>query len=177
MSDISPMEELRKEHESALEAMRGLADRVRTLAPGRQAADDLGKQLSSLRQELLLHFRKEEEALFPDVREMVAEGAPKVDILSQFFSEEADDDLRAHYLLLRWTQELATLLAEVGRAGSLDSDSAGRVRGLVNATLDLLQRHADKEQKLVFPMIERLLDASQMAAVKERMRAIRPALS
>jgi hemerythrin-like domain-containing protein len=55
----------------------------------------------------------------------------------------------------------------------LDPETSGRLRGLTNATRDLLERHADKEHKLVFPMIERLLDPEQMAAAGERMRALR----
>jgi len=177
MSKGLPLEELRSEHDVALAVMREVRDEARaitasapsTWSPG---ADKFLWRLRELRRALLLHFRKEEEALFPDVRAKVAEGAPAKDILGAFFGDQADDDLKAHHLLRQRTETLLDQLQELQRRGHLDAASCGPLAALADSTLDLLQRHADKEHKLVFPMIERLLDDSQIAAVRDRMRAI-----
>jgi len=177
MSEGLPLEELRSEHDVALAVMRQVREEARaitasapsTWSPG---ADKLVWRLRELRRALLLHFRKEEEGLFPDVRARVAEGAPPKDILAQFFGDQADDDLKAHHLLRQRTEALLRRLQELQRTGQLDAASCDPLPALADSTLDLLRRHAEKEHKLVFPMIERLLDESQIAAVRDRMRAI-----
>ena len=177
MSEGLPLEELRDEHSVALDVMREASDEVRAITASAPSAwgpeaDKLLWRLRELRRALVLHFRKEEEGLFPDVRAKVAEGAPPKDILAQFFGEQADDDLTAHHLLRQRTQALLSHLQELQRTGQLDAESCERLPALADSTSDLLQRHAEKENKLVFPMIERLLDESQMAAVRDRMGAI-----
>ena len=177
MSKGLPLEELRSEHDVALAVMREVRDEARaitasapsTWSPG---ADKFLWRLRELRRALLLHFRKEEEALFPDVRAKVAEGAPAKDILGAFFGDQADDDLKAHHLLRQRTEELLRHLQELQRTAQIEAASCDPLAALADSTLDLLQRHAEKEHRLVFPMIERLLDDSQIAAVRERMRAI-----
>lgn len=177
MSERSPTDELRAEHDVAFAKMDSLADAVARLQ--RSEADrsaDVGEGADACAAEvqraLLLHFRKEEEGLFPDVLSVVSRGAPRVDILSHFFGGEADDDLKAHALLRGRLKDVRGLLDEAAQAGQLDRAAAARLDTLVGLTKDLLGRHAKKEHELVFPMIERLLDEPQMAAVRERMREI-----
>jgi hemerythrin-like domain-containing protein len=177
MSEKSATGELREEHEAGLACMRELAAAVAAGATAAkqarpQAEKEIRARLEALRQRLLLHFRKEEEGLYPEVRRIVAEGAPAVDILSQFFGEAADDDLSAHHLLRSRMREMMSLLGAMGRAGSSNGYSTEGLQAVVSASLDLLTRHIEKENRLVFPMIERLLNAAQMAAAAERMRGI-----
>lgn len=181
MSEGLPLEELRSEHEVALDVMRQVAEEARAITAGAPSewgleADRLLWRLRELRRALLLHFRKEEDGLFPDVRAQVAEGAPPKDILSQFFSDQADDDLKAHQLLRQRAQSLLRQLQELQRTGRLDVASCKPLPALADSALDLLRRHAQKEDRLIFPMVERLLDDNQIAAVRERMRAISLAL-
>ncbi len=179
MSDGLPTDDLRAEHRDALEQVIALEAAVGALQAGQsgdwaQARVELQRRIKRLREGLLLHFRREEEGLFPDVLTMVSRDAPRVDILSQFFQEEADDDLTAHTLLRARTKDLSDALDEMAQAQEIDATSAARLATLVGLTKDLLERHANKEHELVFPMIERLLDESQMAAASARMREISP---
>ena len=177
MSERLPTDELRAEHEVAL---RGMGEVVEASALLRSVSSDkaweaVGARLGRLREGLLLHFRKEEEGLFPEVAAMAAQGAPRVDILGQFFGEQADDDLTAHALLRQRMDEMAAVVVEVVKRRRGGGSEAERLGTLVEATRDLLERHAGKEDRLVFPMIERVLSPEQMAAVRERMEAIRRA--
>jgi len=178
MDEKTPTDELRDEHEHARAAIAEFQRKIDVLCDGTdssspEVAGDLRNDLDQLCRSLLLHFRKEEEGLFPDVLQMVSRGAPRVDILGEFFGEETDDDLKAHHLLRGRLRQLRELLDAADKADGLDPETSGRLRALTSATRDLLERHADKEHKLVFPMIERLLDPEQMAAAGERMRALR----
>lgn len=173
----SPTDELREEHDVALAEMARLRETAATLLRGGEsvpedAGDELSARLADLGRTLGLHFRKEEEGLFPEVQEMASEGAPRVDILSEFFGEEAEEDLMAHHLLRGRLREVGELVQGVAEAGEVDGESSGRLRGLVESMQDLLARHARKESELVFPMVERLLDEKQVAAVRERFAAI-----
>ncbi len=177
MGEKTPTDELRDEHEHARAAIAGLQRKIEAFCASPdssrpEVAGDLRNDLDQLSRSLLLHFRKEEEGLFPELRQMVSKGAPRVDILGNFFGEEADDDLKAHYLLRSRLRQLPELLDAADKPGGMDAETSGRLRGLTEATRDLLQRHVDKEHQLVFPMIERLLAPQQMAAAGQRMRAL-----
>jgi iron-sulfur cluster repair protein YtfE (RIC family) len=176
-----PLDRLRRDHATATQAVKVVADLVADLsgsapAPSPDAGERLSNSVAKLREILLLHFRLEEEALFPQVRAMMSEGAPAVDILSQFLDGEADDDLTAHFLLRSRLRELTAALDAGQQAGGLAADQLTAIRTTTNLLADILRRHADKEHKLIFPMIERMLDPAQMAEVAERMSSIRQAL-
>ena len=176
MGDWSPAEELRREHEAALSGLRQLRSAVEGHSGDSGGTPALPpeftRQLDALRNALLLHFRKEEQGLYPDVRKIVAEGAPEVDILGQFFGEAADDDLTAHHLLRARMREARDAAMALGRSEGADASALSALRTAIHLALDLLARHAEKESAVVFPMVVRLLDESQMAAAGERMRAI-----
>jgi len=182
MSERSATDELREEHRSAILQMSQLEAALGSLAGPVQGVaaevkSSIKARIESLRGHLFLHFRKEEEGLYPEVQRMVAEGAPRVDILTQFFSQAADSDLTAHHLLrvrLREMQELAEGIERcTGEAGGrAPAGPVETLRSLVSTSFDLLTRHIEKEDGLVFPMIERLLEPAQMEAAAARMREI-----
>jgi len=181
MTTEPPLDKLRHDHAAATQAVKAVADLVADLTGAPSTAwPGIGERLRSsiegLAQNLLLHFRLEEEALFPQVRAMMSEGAPAVDILSQFLDGEADDDLTAHFLMRSRLRELTSVLDAGQQAGGLAADQLAAIRTTTNLLADILRRHADKEHRLIFPMIERMLDAGQMAQVAERMRKIGPAV-
>ena len=180
MTTEPPLDKLRHDHAAATQAVKAVADLVADLTGAPSTAwPGIGERLRSsiegLAQNLLLHFRLEEEALFPQVRAMMSEGAPAVDILSQFLDGEADDDLTAHFLMRSRLRELTSVLDAGQQAGGLAADQLAAIRTTTNLLADILRRHADKEHRLIFPMIERMLDAAQMAEVADRMRNTRQA--
>jgi len=180
MTTEPPLDKLRHDHAVATQAVKAVADLVADLTgsaptPRPDIGERLRTSVEELAQILLPHFRLEEEALFPQVRAMMSEGAPAVDILSQFLDGEADDDLTAHFLMRARLRELASDLDAGQQAGGLAADELAAIRATTNLLADILRRHAEKEHKLIFPMIERMLDAGQMAEVAERMGQIRQA--
>jgi len=187
MTTEAPLDKLRHDHAAATQAVKLVADLVADLTGAPPTAwPDIGERLrgerrlrtsvEGLAQILLPHFRLEEEVLFPQVRAMMSEGAPAVDILSQFLDGEADDDLTAHFLLRSRLRELTSVLDAGQQPGGLGADELAVIRTTTNLLADVLRRHAEKEHKLIFPMIERMLDPAQMAEVAERMRNIRQAM-
>lgn len=176
MGGRSPTDELRREHEAILAQVTEFASAIDRITGRIRNWDEVGagirRLLGAFRRPLLLHFRKEEEGLYPDVREAVSRGAPKGDILSQFFSEQADDDIVAHRLLRGRLRDVITKLDAFEQAGRAEAIAIDRLQALVHGALGLLQRHADREGTLVFPMIERLLPEDQMAAAADRIQAI-----
>ena len=177
MDEKTPTDELRDEHEHARAAIAALQRKIDVLCASTdstwpEVAGEIRGDLDEFCRGLLLHFRKEEEGLFPEVLKMVSKGAPRVDILGDFLDGEADDDLKAHHLLRSRVRQLRELLDDADKADGLDPETSGRLRGRAGAPPELRGRPAAKEHKLVFPMIERLLDPQQMAAAGERIRAL-----
>jgi hemerythrin-like domain-containing protein len=175
MTDTSQLAILRQEHELAIALLASLQEQVRALASSSSASPssaDCQAQLSQLRSAMLLHFRIEEEGLYPDVKRIAAEGAPKVDILTAFFGDESDDDLKAHTLLRARLREAAGVFDQA-QAGGMSRELASRLGNTLEMTHDLLNRHASKETTLIFPLVERLLGAAQRAAVEEKMWSLR----
>lgn len=175
MADDSQLDLLLQEHDAARKLIEALHDEVRALGSSRTEAASLSacrNCLDSLREALLLHFRVEEEGLFPDVQRIVGEGAPKVDILSSFFGDESEEDLKAHTLLRARMKEFADL-CEQAQSSSADENAAARLQHVLELTRDLLLRHAEKESTTIFPLITRLLTPEQRSAVEDKMRSIR----
>ena len=178
MSHASPLDELRKEHQLVLADIADAHAMVREVGASPEAARDafsgpLRSRLDMFRQGILLHFRREEECLFPDARLLVSQGAHGASILGEFLRSEAEEDMRAHQVIAARTEEIASLLAAGAQQGGLPALSLSHLRTLVGLTHDLLTRHAEKEDKMVFPLIERGLSADQLAIIHERLRAVR----
>ena len=95
-----------------------------------------------------------------------------MDVVSRFFAEEGEDDFNAHSVLMIRTAEMVKLLDGVEQAGRLDEQVLARLRTLMNLTRSLLERHAEKEDKLIFPMVERALKPEQMDLVRARIEAL-----
>jgi hemerythrin-like domain-containing protein len=173
----SPIDELGEEHESLRAHARDIQEAVRGLGAGTGAAwADVGRNLEEsvrmFRRSLLLHFRREEEGLFPEARRLLAERAKRADVMSRFFAEEGEDDMSAHTSLASRTDDTLALLRQIEEAGMLDEESLRRLRTLVNTTISLLERHAEKEKRLIFPMIERSLDPLDVEEVRKRMSGL-----
>jgi hemerythrin-like domain-containing protein len=179
MNATSPIEELQKDHEILNRDLQGLAATVGALGDSAEALQEvlngsLRGRMAYFLAGMQLHFRREEEGLFPDAKRMVSEGQSGPDIIVQFFGEEAEDDLNAHAVLSMRMEEMMAILEDAETAGGLDEQARRRLRTLIGLAKGLLERHAAKEDKLIFPMIERALTPAQLDAVLERMAAIQP---
>ena len=170
MSTASPIDELRKEHQRLVTELKGLQDSARESSD--QVPATGRDRIEMFQHALQIHIRREEEGLFPDARQMVARAPKPLAVLSSFFGSEAEEDVDAHRVLAERTQELLDLIWDISQAAKPDPPSMARLRALLGLTLGLLERHADKEDKLIFPMIERSLVPEQLEQVGERMHAL-----
>jgi hemerythrin-like domain-containing protein len=176
MEGKSPFEELTEEHVALLTDVSDLQASIRGLTqPG---ATTLGggslvrDSLEIFQRRLRVHFRREEEGAFPDAQRMVSEGAQGADVFGRFFAEEAEDDMTAHATLTRRAAEMLEVATQMEESGGPDEASAKRLLALVNFTASLLQRHALKEDALIFPMIEKSLTAGQIDEVRNRLQQL-----
>jgi len=178
MGQDSPFDELRQEHVQVLGDMKTLSATVgglgaRTKVSWTEASATLRDQLEIVRRGLKLHFRREEEGLFPFAQQAVSEGARGADILGSFFAEEAEDDIGAHGVLNARTHEMLSLLSVMQQAEKPDGQSLAHLRTLVSLASGLLESHAAKEDKLIFPMIQRSLSPKQVEGVSARLQQLR----
>jgi hemerythrin-like domain-containing protein len=176
METRSPFDELREEHVALLVDARGIQASLRGLTQPQTAALAGGSlirnTLDIFQRRLHAHFRREEEGAFPEARRMVSEGAQGADVFGRFFAEEAEDDMSAHAALARRANEMLEMAAQTEAAGGPDQASARRLLALADLTASLLERHAAKEDTLIFPMIERALTPAQVDAVRDRLRVL-----
>lgn len=174
MSGTLPLQELNGEHQSLAADVRQIEAAVREIGAAQapswaEDARTLRDQVEMFRRALAMHFRREEEGLFPDAQRMVADQAGPGDALSQFFAEEGDEDTSVHTSLRTRVKDVLSLAEAMTRATGPDQESLGRLRALVSTTRSLLESHADRESKIIFPMIARALDDDQMEQVARRM--------
>jgi regulator of cell morphogenesis and NO signaling len=177
MSGTLPLQELNGEHQSLAADVRQIEAAVREIGAAQapswaEDARTLRDQVEMFRRALAMHFRREEEGLFPDAQRMVADQAGPGDALSQFFAEEADEDTSAHASLRTRVKDVLSLAEAMTRATGPDQESLGRLRALVSTTRSLLESHADRESKIIFPMIARALNDDQMEQVARRMNQL-----
>ena len=175
MGQNSPFEDLHQEHVQVLADMKTLSATVGALSAGSdvswaEESATLRDQLEIVQRGLKLHFRREEEGLFPFAQQAVSEGAKGSEILASFFAEEAEEDIGAHGVLNTRTHEMLSLLSVMQQAERPDGPSLAHLRTLVGLSSALLERHAAKEDKLVFPMIQRSLSAQQVEGVGARLQ-------
>jgi regulator of cell morphogenesis and NO signaling len=177
MSGTLPLQELNGEHQSLAADVRQIEAAVREIGAAQapswaEDARTLRDQVEMFRRALAMHFRREEEGLFPDAQRMVADQAGPGDALSQFFAEEGDEDTSAHASLRTRVKDVLSLAEAMTRATGPDQESLGRLRALVSTTRSLLESHADRESKIIFPMIARALNDDQMEQVARRMNQL-----
>lgn len=174
MSELSPIAVLLADHAEAKSQLAALVAETLELREEEwpQVREEVSRRCANFQHLLLHHFRREEEGLYPDVAQMVSEGAPEVDILAGFFREATDSDLAAHAILRSRLQEIAGVLERLKRPGEGFTPLASELHQALEATREVLSRHVEKEETLVFPMIARLLEAGEMMAVRDRLAAI-----
>lgn len=176
MAAKSPFEDLKDEHVALLTQMNDIQSSVRRLM-GEDAASlgggaVLRDELEMFLRQLRFHFRREEEGLFPEAKRMISEGAQGADVFGSFFAEEAEDDMSAHAALSRRANDMLEIAVRMDDAGRPDESSAQKLRALAALTSGLLQRHAAKEDTLIFAMLEKGLKPDQVDQVGERLKEI-----
>jgi hemerythrin-like domain-containing protein len=170
MTDTLALEELRKDHtmlRREIAALEATVNRLgeRPLARREALGGSFRGSLADFGGRMELHFRREEEAFFPHARRMASEEMPAAEVIGQFLSGEAEDDLSAHTGLRTRLAEMIRLLEESEAEGELDEEKSRRLRTLFSLFRSVLVLHAAKEDDLIFPIVEHALTPSERDAV------------
>ncbi|MBN1460159.1 MAG: hemerythrin domain-containing protein [Armatimonadetes bacterium] len=172
----SPFDDLNEEHRALQTDVAELKSTIRNLTG--QETSSLGSggvirdELEMFRKKLRIHFRREEEGLFPEARRIISEGARGADVFGSFFAEEAEDDMSAHASLTSRANQMLEIAGQLEESGRPDEQTARQLLSLINLTSTLLDRHAAKEETLIFPMLEKSLTSDQVDDVQSRVQEI-----
>ncbi len=167
----SPLDVLEREHERALESLAllraaSLCLKLGVLKSGSpvgdKGIDHLGKVLDYIDKDIRLHFRREEELLFPIMeRHFGAEKSP-----TQILRGE-------HGEFWHWYQELQQNLAELQKEGSDPTEAT--VNAVQNNSLaieHLLKEHIRRENESLLPLAKKLLGEAEIAEISARWRKV-----
>ncbi len=147
----SPTEVLREDHKVVLGKLNDLEKAISKLDA--QAVVMLKELAKFLQGEVVVHFAKEEEALFPEIEKFIPrEGGPTGMMLI-----EHEDLNNAKARMIEGIEGLAK--------NSSDEKSAKLVRENGRHYIDVLRQHIDKEDNMLFMMAEMHLDGEQVQAV------------
>lgn len=160
-----PTELLQNDHIKVLERLDWLDKAVQELAKGRGPAFGPAKvtvqQVAEfLQKDVELHLRKEEEALFPPLEEVIgSEGGPTAVMRLE------------HQELRTNNQELQRLAKELEKDRGA-TEIIGQIQRVAPYICDFLRQHIHKENFILFPLAEEELDEATLQQIAERMRAI-----
>lgn len=149
MSLEDPIHRLRQDHDSTLEVVDRMELAVADLLGPRQAEAQatLRGGLEYLEKEVRDHSQMEEKILYPALRRHV----PRQTI--EIMLEEHQD--------LWWAMDL------LGKALGAAVPSVNEVRWQATALIDLMRRHIDKENNVLFMMVAQMLSDQEYHALAE----------
>ncbi len=149
---MTPTETLKHEHQIVLLALKGAtAEAERIGRTGEIDADRVGKLVEFFRVFVdRCHHTKEEKHLFPRLCRASAQASAPVSVM-----------LREH----EEGREKVALVAEAMAKGG--AQSAGAIRDALLAYADLLSQHIAKEDNILYPLADRVLDARDQQSLAE----------
>ena len=165
MSKVEVIAILSQAHEAGMEKL-GLLSRAASeldSESGPAALGNLKEVLQFFQGELRVHFRHEEETLFPALQRVIGRAGP-----IQVMLDEHQSLWRAVDVLEEKTAQLE------GASAENRSKIARETRLVANHIADFLSSHIEKENSVLFPMAERALSPEALAKVAEQMKAVDP---
>ena len=175
-----PIDQLLEEHAGIMaevaelrRAVRSLSERGEAALPAAQSALAAVSRMMETR--LLLHARKEDEALFPALERIFgADGGPTA------IMRREHQEIHAQAALFRRTLhelnqvEHPAIVAGGARLASLVAAgaSAEALRATGAEILRLLDLHFEKEETILFPMARQLLTPESLEDVARRMETL-----
>ena len=145
----NPIQHLRREHDEALEVLGRLEVALRSL-PAPSALDTVQQSIAFLDEEVRGHNQREEECLFPVLETVLPPAGPTAVMRTEH---------REFWSLL---QALGAACREVPLQPLVTQET-----GLM--LVDLLRRHINKENRILFVMAQQLLSPEAMAQVARKM--------
>ncbi len=175
-----PIDELLEEHAGIMtevaelrRAVRALGERGEAALPAARAT--LAAVTRMMETRLLLHARKEDEALFPALERIFgADGGPTAIMRREHQEIHAQAALFRHTLHELNQVEHPAIVA--GGAQLADRVAAGAsaeaLRAIGAEIIRLLDLHFTKEETILFPMARQLLTSEALADVAARMETL-----
>jgi len=154
---IDPIAQFMQEHDQALAQLSSLTKATRALEEQGYSADAYRKVLTALTfidDEVSVHNRREEEALFP-VLERYVEGP------TQLMREE-------HKVLRREFRKLRTAVRRL-EADTANSTAARDLARVSRGMVQLFVNHIHKENHILFPLVQKFLTKDALREVARRM--------
>ncbi|MFQ5601080.1 MAG: hemerythrin domain-containing protein [Candidatus Krumholzibacteriia bacterium] len=149
MSTEDPIRLLKREHDAALEVVDRMELAVADLLGARKAAalQVLRRSVEFLENEVRAHGKQEEEVLYP--------------ALGRHVPEQTIDVMLEEHRELWWELDL------LGNALKSPDPPLNEVRWHAIALIDLLRRHIDKENNVVFLMTAQMLSRQEYRDLAE----------
>ncbi len=146
-----------QEHNEALLQLKLLTKAAQTLSQEgytTKTFNQMSAALHFIEEEVSVHNHKEEEALFP-VLERYVDGPTRI----------MRDD---HKKLRKGFQQLSTAIADVRK--NRDSFSAiKRLRIVAKGVVQMFVNHIHKENYILFPLVQKLLNKDELREVAKKM--------
>ncbi len=163
MSAPDPLAILKHGHDVGIEKLKLLSWAVSGLDGGSDPAalDSLKEVFLFFDGELRVHFRQEEEVLFPALAEVIGRDGPIAAMLD------------VHQSLWRAVDSLKGNMEQFENAADGGRADIAREMQLIGAHIvGLLGSHIDQENGMIFPLAERSLSVTAIQEVARRMAAV-----
>ena len=175
-----PIDVLLEEHRQFMIPIRNLRLAVESLSTRGDSAlaevrSVLGEVALMMTTHLLVHARKEDEALFPALeRSFDRNHGPTAVLRAEHVEVEAQARLFERTVRQLEHVEHPAIVAGGSALAELAAQGAEvtRMIAVARELLDLLDSHFGKEEAILFPMARQILNADELADVARRMEAV-----
>ncbi len=177
---MNPIEHLLSEHRDIMSQVADLRQAISDLSARGEAAlpgalpvfRHIGRMMET---QLALHARKEDETLFPALEAIIgSEDGPTAAMRREHKSIHSQGELlrRTLYELNEVEHPLIVAGAEKMRSLTAGGGTADSLLANAQEIIELLDMHFLKEEQILFPMAQNILDGAQMEEIGKQMEAI-----
>ena len=167
----SPRDILKREHERVLENLGLLRGAILCLKSGNLAPqsaiqekgiEHLSKVVDFFDKDVGLHFRREEEVLFPALEKHIGVEKSPTRLL-----------LKEHNEIWQWYNRLKEKLVELQGTGGESSEAVtAQIQDISNHIEPLLREHIKKENESLFPLARRLLSEDEIERISSKWKSL-----
>jgi regulator of cell morphogenesis and NO signaling len=177
---MNPIEQLRQEHRDIMAQLADLRTAVADLNARGEAALPAARPVlvrigQMMATQLAQHARKEDEALFPAMEAVIGTEAGPTQAMRLEHAEIHEQGALLRQTLYELNVVEHPRIEEGGatlRALAASNDSADTLRINAEEIIRLLDMHFGKEEQILFPMAENMLDEAQLAEVSRKIEAM-----
>ncbi|MDP2729548.1 MAG: hemerythrin domain-containing protein [Dehalococcoidales bacterium] len=167
----SAVDVLKRDHDRVLETLRllrgaNLCLKLGTLTPQsairERGIEHLAKVLDFFDKDLKLHFRREEEILFPALEKHIGQDKSPTTLL-----------LKEHEEVWNTYDQLKEKLEGLqGNGSEPDTATTGGVEEVIRCIDSLLTEHIKRENESLFPLAAKLLNSEELETTKQKLRKL-----